>query len=45
MKLQPRCRWRSSECDLYWVATPIRRIPELTQFESAKSMMRNLPPK
>ena len=23
---------------------PIRRTPEFTQFESAKSMMRNLPP-
>jgi hypothetical protein len=44
-KLQPRCRWRSSECDLYWVMTPMRRRPEFMQFDSAKSMMRNLPPK
>ena len=44
-KFQPRCRWRSSECDLYWVSTPMRRMPELMQFDSAKSTMRNLPPK
>ena len=30
---------------LYWVATPMRRIPELSALESAKSMMRALPPK
>jgi hypothetical protein len=44
-KFQPRCRCLSSEWDLYWVSTPMRRMPELMQFESAKSMMRNLPPK
>ena len=33
------------EVSLYCVITPIRRIPELTQLDSAKSMIRNLPPK
>ena len=37
--------WRISECDLYWVSTAMRRMPELMQLESGKSMMRNLPPK
>src|SRR5437867_1133876 len=37
--------WRIRLCDLYCVATPMRRIPELTQLDSGKSMMRNLPPK
>jgi hypothetical protein len=32
-------------CALYWVATPMRRMPELTQLDSVKSMMRNLPAK
>src|SRR6202795_672473 len=32
------------DCALYWVSTAIWRMPELTQFESTKSMMRNLPP-
>ena len=45
MKLQARCRWRISECDLYWVSTPMRRSPEFTQFDKAKSMIRYLPPK
>ncbi len=31
-------------CALYCVSTPMRRMPELRQFESGKSMMRNLPP-
>ncbi len=44
-KFQPRCRWRISECALYCVATPMRRMPELSAFDSAKSMMRVLPPK
>jgi hypothetical protein len=44
-KFQPRCRWRISECALYCVATPMRRMPELSAFDSAKSMMRDLPPK
>ena len=29
---------------MYCVAMPMRRMPELTQFDSVKSMMRNLPP-
>ncbi|OIQ63027.1 hypothetical protein GALL_554380 [mine drainage metagenome] len=37
--------WRISECDLYWVTTAMRRIPEFRQLDKAKSMMRNLPPK
>ncbi len=44
-KFQPRWRWRIRLCALYWVATPIRRMPELSAFDSAKSMMRLLPPK
>jgi hypothetical protein len=32
-------------CALYCVATPILRIPELTQFDKVKSIIRNLPPK
>src|SRR5436305_1589616 len=34
-----------SECALYCVATPTRRIPEFVQFESAKSMLRYSPAK
>src|SRR5574344_474054 len=45
MKFQARCTWRISECDLYWVSTPIWRMPELTQLDNTKSMMRYLPPK
>lgn len=45
MNDQPACRCLRSEWDLYCVTTPMRLMPELTQFESAKSMMRNLPPK
>mmetsp|Transcript_44682 Transcript_44682/g.105121 ORF Transcript_44682/g.105121 Transcript_44682/m.105121 type:complete len:292 (+) Transcript_44682:1454-2329(+) len=45
MKLQPRWMWRSSEWLLYCVTTAMRRMPEFRQFDSAKSMMRNLPPK
>ena len=44
-KFQPRCRWRIRLCALYWVATPMRRMPELSALDSAKSMMRDLPPK
>ena len=33
------------EWALYCVATPMRRMPELTAFERAKSMIRLLPPK
>ena len=44
-KFHPRCRWRISEWALYWVATPMRRMPELIAFDRAKSMMRALPPK
>ena len=32
-------------CALYWVATAMRLMPELKAFESAKSTMRDLPPK
>src|SRR5690606_8748210 len=34
-----------SECALYCVSTKIWRMPELTQLDSGKSMIRNLPPK
>src|SRR6516165_558695 len=34
-----------SDCALYCVRMEIWRMPELTQFDSTKSMMRNLPPK
>ena len=44
-KFQPCCRWRIRLCALYWVATAIRRMPELSALESAKSMIRVLPPK
>ena len=44
-KFQPRWRWRIRLCALYCVATPMRRMPELSALESAKSMMRDLPPK
>ena len=44
-KFQPRCRWRIRLCALYWVATPMRRMPELSALDSAKSMIRALPPK
>jgi len=42
-KPQPRSMWRIRLCVLYCVSTQTRRIPELTQLLSAKSMMRNLP--
>ena len=44
-KFQPRCRWRIRLCALYCVATAIRRMPEFKALESAKSMIRVLPPK
>ena len=44
-KFQPRCMWRIRLCALYWVATLIRRMPELSAFDSAKSMILLLPPK
>ena len=44
-KFQPRCRWRIRLCALYCVATAMRRMPELIAFDSAKSMMRDFPPK
>ena len=44
-KFQPRCRWRIRLCALYCVATAMRRMPEFSAFDSAKSMMRDLPPK
>src|SRR3982074_3505816 len=34
-----------NDCALYWVSTAICRMPELTQFDSTKSMIMNLPPK
>jgi len=39
-KTPGRCRWPIRLCALYCVHTPTRRRPELTQFDSAKSMMR-----
>lgn len=33
------------EWAMYWVSTSTRRMPELMQLDSGKSMMRNLPPK
>ncbi len=44
-KFQPRCRCRIRLWALYCVATPMRRMPEFSAFDSAKSMMRDLPPK
>jgi len=44
-KFQPRCKWRIRLCALYWVATAMRRMPELSAFDSAKSMIREFPPK
>jgi hypothetical protein len=44
-KFQPRCKCRMRLCALYWVATAMRRMPEFKAFDSAKSMMRSLPPK
>src|ERR1017187_5971211 len=44
-KLQPRCTCRIRLCALYCVQMPMRRMPELTQLDRAKSIMRNLPPK
>ena len=41
---QPFWICRISECALYCVRTPILRIPELMQFESGKSIIRNFPP-
>jgi hypothetical protein len=35
-----RSMWRIRLCALYCVSTPMRRMPELTQLLSAKSMMR-----
>jgi hypothetical protein len=44
-KFQPCCKCRMREWALYWVATPMRRMPGIHALESAKSMMRALPPK
>ena len=44
-KFQPRCKWRIRLCALYCVATAMRRMPELSALDKAKSMMRDLPPK
>jgi hypothetical protein len=43
--VQPRCRCRIRLCALYCVATAILRMPELSALDSAKSTMRDLPPK
>lgn len=40
-----RCMCLISECALYCVATPMRRMPELIAFDEAKSMIRDFPPK
>jgi len=37
---QPSRMCRVSSSALYWVSTKIRRMLELTQFDSVKSMMR-----
>ena len=36
--------WSLSERGLYWVSTTTSSMPELTQFDSVKSMIRYLPP-
>ena len=36
--------WSFSERGLYWVRTTTLSMPELTQFDSVKSMIRYLPP-
>ncbi len=41
----PRPMWSIRERGLYWVRTRTRSIPEFTQLERAKSMIRYLPPK
>src|SRR5574338_295279 len=41
---QPVRIWRSSEWDLYWIRTAIRRRPEFKQLLRVKSMMRYFPP-
>ncbi len=43
-KPQPLPMCWISECALYCVSTEICRMPEFRQFDSTKSMMRNLPP-
>ena len=44
-KFQPRCKWRIRLWALYWVATPMRRMPEFSALDKAKSMIRDLQPK
>ena len=41
---RPRPMWSLSERGLYWVRTTTSSMPELTQFDSVKSMIRYLPP-
>ena len=41
---RPRPMWSISERGLYWVRTSTRSIPEFTQLDRAKSMIRYLPP-
>jgi hypothetical protein len=43
--LHPMRKWRLSESDLYCSAMKMRRIPELMQLLSVKSMIRYGPPK
>ena len=42
---RPEPMWSESERGLYWVRTATLSMSELTQFDRAKSMIRNLPPK
>src|SRR5207244_548450 len=42
---QPSGKSRTGLCALYGVSAAIRRMFELRQLDSAKSIMRNLPPK
>src|SRR3954453_11938062 len=41
---RPSPMWSLSDRGLYWVSTTTLSIPELTQFDSVKSMIRYLPP-
>ena len=41
---RPRPMWSFSERGLYWVSTTMLSMPEFTQFDSVKSMIRYLPP-
>ena len=41
---RPSPMWSLSDRGLYWVRTTTLSMPELTQFDSVKSMIRYLPP-